>query len=123
VLVSPGRLQQLFVNLLENAAKYTPAGSPVEIVARANPDGRVVAIEVADRGPGIQPGDEARLFEKFIRGRQQTGSSGAGLGLAICRGVISAHGGTIVAANRPGGGAAFKMELPIIGTPLPAPPI
>lgn len=114
-------LEQLFVNLLENAAKYTPAGSPVEIVARANPESRVVAIEVADRGPGIQPGDEARLFEKFVRGRQQTGSSGAGLGLAICRGVIGAHGGTIVAANRAGGGAAFRITLPIVGTPPPAP--
>jgi K+-sensing histidine kinase KdpD len=115
-------LEQLFVNLLENAAKYTPAGSPVEIVARAGAESRVVAIEVADRGPGIQPGDESRLFEKFVRGRQQTGSSGAGLGLAICRGVIGAHGGTIVAANRPGGGAAFRITLPIVGTPPPPAP-
>jgi K+-sensing histidine kinase KdpD len=115
-------LEQLFINLLENAAKYTPAGSPVEIVARANGDGSVVAIEVADRGPGIEPGDEARLFEKFVRGRQQTGSSGAGLGLAICRGVIGAHGGTIVAANRVGGGAAFRITLPIVGTPPPPAP-
>ncbi len=117
-------LEQVFVNLLENAAKYTPAGSPVEIVARAA-DGRGVAIEVADRGPGIATGDESRLFEKFFRGRNtgSTGSTGAGLGLAICRGVISAHGGTIVAANRPGGGAVFRMTLPIVGTPPPAPPI
>jgi K+-sensing histidine kinase KdpD len=115
-------LEQVFVNLLENAAKYTPAGSPVEIVARAA-DGRGVAIEVADRGPGIASGDESRLFEKFFRGRNtgSTGSTGAGLGLAICRGVISAHGGTIVAANRPGGGAVFRMTLPIVGTPPPAP--
>lgn len=114
-------LEQVFVNLLENAAKYTPAGSAVEIVARAG-DG-AVAIEVADRGPGITSGDESRLFEKFFRGRnpESTGSAGAGLGLAICRGVISAHGGTIAAANRPGGGAAFRMVLPIVGTPPPAP--
>jgi len=118
-------LEQVFVNLLENAAKYTPAGSPVEIVARAGADGRGVAIEVSDRGPGIASGDESRLFEKFFRGRSTgaTGSTGAGLGLAICRGVISAHGGTIVAANRPGGGAIFRMTLPIVGTPPPGPPI
>jgi K+-sensing histidine kinase KdpD len=115
-------LELVFVNLLENAAKYTPAGSPVDIVARASVGGGAIAIEVADRGPGIRPGDEARLFEKFFRGRQ-SGSSGAGLGLAICRGVISAHGGTIGAANRPGGGAAFRMLIPIVGTPPPAPPI
>jgi K+-sensing histidine kinase KdpD len=112
-------LEQVFVNLLENAAKYTPPGSPVEIVARAG-DG-AIAIEVADRGPGIQSGDESRLFEKFFRGRH-TGSTGAGLGLAICRGVVSAHGGTIVAANRTGGGAAFRMLVPIVGTPPPPAP-
>jgi K+-sensing histidine kinase KdpD len=115
-------LEQVFVNLLENAAKYTPAGSPIEIVARAPADASSIAIEVADRGPGLTSGDEPRLFEKFFRGRK-TGaeSTGAGLGLAICRGVIGAHGGTIVAANRPGGGAVFRMTLPIVGTPPPAP--
>jgi len=113
-------LEQVFVNLLENAAKYTPPGSPVEIIARAPTGDGAISIEVADRGPGIAAGDEARLFDKFFRG-PQAGSSGAGLGLAICRGVISAHGGTITAANRPGGGAAFRMTLPIVGTPPPAP--
>src|SRR5262249_11503253 len=113
-------LEQVFVNLLENAAKYTPRGSPVEIVARAPADAGAIAIEVADRGPGIAAGDEPRLFDKFFRG-PQAGSSRAGLGLAICRGVIDAHGGTIAAANRPGGGAVFRMTLPIVGTPPPAP--
>jgi two-component system sensor histidine kinase KdpD len=113
----------VFVNLLENAAKYTPPGSPIEIVARASAQGDAVAIEVSDRGPGIDAGDEGRLFEKFVRGRNTgaTGSTGAGLGLAICRGVVSAHGGTIGAANRQGGGAVFRMTLPIVGTPPPAP--
>jgi K+-sensing histidine kinase KdpD len=115
-------LEQVFVNLLENAAKYTPAGSSVEIVARANAEGRSVVIEVCDRGPGIASGDESRLFEKFFRGRTPLpGSTGAGLGLAICHGVISAHGGTIAAANRQGGGAVFRMTLPIVGTPPPTP--
>jgi two-component system sensor histidine kinase KdpD len=114
-------LEQVFVNLLENAAKYTPPNSPVEIVARAPADAGAIAIEVADRGPGIPPGDEARLFDKFFRG-PQAGSAGAGLGLAICRGVIGAHGGTITAANRPGGGAVFRMTLPIVGAPPGTPP-
>ena len=115
-------LEQVFVNLLENAAKYTPAGSEIEIVARgrANGDGGAITIDVCDRGPGITAGQESRVFEKFFRG-PQAGSTSAGLGLAICRGVIGAHGGTIVAANRPGGGAIFRMTLPIVGTPPPAP--
>jgi two-component system sensor histidine kinase KdpD len=114
-------LEQVFVNLLENAAKYTPAGSPIEIVARAAHG--AIAVEIADRGPGIAPGDESRLFEKFYRGRQSgSGATSAGLGLAISRGVLSAHGGTIIAANRPGGGAVFRMTLPISGGPPGAPP-
>jgi len=115
-------LEQVFVNLLENAAKYTPDGSPIEIAAhgRANGQGGSITIEVSDRGPGIPPGSESRLFEKFFRG-PQAGSTSAGLGLAICRGVVGAHGGTIIAANRPGGGAVFRMTLPIVGTPPPAP--
>jgi K+-sensing histidine kinase KdpD len=113
-------LEQVFVNLLENAAKYTPPGSPVEITARAVASSGAIIIEVADRGPGIAPGNETRLFEKFFRG-PQAGSSGAGLGLAICRGVISAHGGHIAATNRAGGGAIFRMNLPIVGRPPPAP--
>jgi K+-sensing histidine kinase KdpD len=113
-------LEQVFINLLENAAKYTPPGSPVEIVARAQADAGAITIEVADRGPGIAPGSENRLFDKFYRG-PQAGSAGAGLGLAICRGVITAHGGTIAATNRAGGGAIFRMTLPIVGSPPPGP--
>jgi K+-sensing histidine kinase KdpD len=116
-------LEQVFVNLLENAAKYTPAGSPLDISARPGDRGELV-IDVADRGPGIPPGEESRLFEKFFRARKTGGESpGAGLGLAICRGVIGAHGGTISAANRPGGGALFRMTLPSAGPPPPAPPV
>src|SRR3954470_20737011 len=73
-------LEQVFVNLLENAAKYTPPGSPIEIVARAGAENRAIAIEVSDHGPGIAPGDEARLFEKFFRGRKtEPGATSAGL--------------------------------------------
>jgi K+-sensing histidine kinase KdpD len=119
VSVDPVLFEQLFVNLLENAAKHTPAGSPLAIAARA--EGDVLTIEVADRGPGLAAGDEARVFEKFFRG-QQAGAQGAGLGLAICRGIVDAHGGRIAAANRPGGGALFRVTLPLSGQPPSAPP-
>jgi two-component system sensor histidine kinase KdpD len=119
VCVDAVLLEQVLVNLLENAAKYTPAGSSIEISARG--DDLAVVIEVADRGPGLPPGHESRIFEKFFRGRPG-GAPGAGLGLAICRGVVAAHEGTLVAANRDGGGAVFRVTLPVVGKPPSAPP-
>jgi len=112
-------LEQVLVNLLENAAKYTPAASAVEISARADQGG--MTVDVADRGPGLPAGDEARIFEKFVRGKQARGP-GAGLGLAICRGIVEAHGGTLTAQNRAGGGALFRVSLPRVGEPPGAPP-
>jgi two-component system sensor histidine kinase KdpD len=73
-------------------------------------------VEVADHGPGLAPGEERRVFEKFYRGRR-VATRGAGLGLAICRGFVEAHGGRIWAENRPGGGAVFRFTLPLVGTP------
>jgi two-component system, OmpR family, sensor histidine kinase KdpD len=118
VSVDPVLVEQVFINLLENARKYTPAGSPIEVAARATEHETIV--EIADRGPGLPSGSEARIFEKFFRVK---GSSlpGAGLGLAICRGVINAHGGTIVAENRDGGGALFRIVLPRVGEAPPVP--
>ncbi|HEX7670266.1 MAG TPA: ATP-binding protein, partial [Polyangiaceae bacterium] len=112
--VDPVLFEQVFWNLLENAVKYTPANSPIDIRARAN--GSVVTMEVADRGPGFRAGEEPRVFEKFFRG-SRTGGGGVGLGLAICRGIVEAHGGTVAAENRPGGGALFRIVLPIVGAP------
>jgi len=106
---------QVFFNLLENAAKYTPGDSPIEIGARVS-DG-VVVIVVADRGPGIPPGNEDRVFDKFFRASDGSVARGTGLGLTICRGIVVAHGGTIVAENRPGGGAVFRIGLPLEGAP------
>ncbi len=102
-------IEQVLVNLLDNAVKYTPPGSPIDLSA-SQEDG-IVRIEVADRGPGIPPGDGQRVFEKFYRGHTGT-IRGVGLGLAICRAIVEAHGGTIWAENRPGGGAAFRFTLP-----------
>jgi two-component system sensor histidine kinase KdpD len=107
-------LEQVLVNLLDNAMKYTPAGSPIEIAAWPSAEG--VTVEVADRGAGIPPGDEQRIFEKFYRVQRPGERSGAGLGLTICRGIITAHGGRLWAENRPGGGAALRFTLPITGT-------
>ena len=111
-------VEQVLVNLLENALKYAGPGSPVRITARLE-DGEV-AIEVADQGPGLPPGSEERVFEKFYRGA--SGLRGFGLGLAICRAIVTAHGGHISAANRPQGGAVFRFTLPIGGTPPPLAP-
>jgi two-component system sensor histidine kinase KdpD len=110
-------VEQVLINLLENAIKYTPPGSPIELSATGAGD--VVTVTVADRGPGIAAGDEQRIFDKFYRARAGTGSGGVGLGLTICRGIVEAHGGRIWAENRPGGGAAFHFTLPIEGTPPP----
>ena len=109
-------IQQVLMNLLENALQFAPVGSPIELTAYAGE--KEVTISVADRGPGFSPGDEKRVFEKFYRGKVPHGSrSGAGLGLAICRGVVELHGGRIWAENRVGGGAVIRFALPLAGKP------
>ena len=110
-------VEQVLMNLLDNAVKYTPAGSPLEVIATATDE--TLTIEVADHGPGLPPGDEERVFDKFYRA-EPVGSRGAGLGLAICRGIIRAHGGRIWAQNLPGAGVAFLFTLPL-GALRPAP--
>jgi two-component system sensor histidine kinase KdpD len=108
-------IEQLFINLLENAAKYTPAGSPIVISARKDDSGLVV--DLADRGPGIPPDLAQKIFEKFFRLPREREGGGAGLGLAICRAIVEAHGGRIWVDSREGGGAAFHFTLPIEGVP------
>lgn len=115
VSVDPVLFEQVFVNLVDNALKYTPPSGPIEIGAAVR--GRVVEIEVADRGPGLAEGAEAMVFEKFFRGGAHPGVGGAGLGLPICRGIVQAHGGTIDAVRREGGGASFVIRLPLLDAP------
>ena len=109
----PILMEQVLTNLLENTIRHTPPGTPVELAARRQQAG--VVIEVADRGPGIPAGDEERIFEKLVHGKAPGG--GVGLGLSICRAIVEAHGGHIWAENRPGGGAIFRLTLPVEGEP------
>jgi two-component system sensor histidine kinase KdpD len=104
-------LEQVVFNLVENALKHAPDEQPIEIRARASGD--EVEVSVADRGPGLPPGSEDHVFEKFYRSETSHRTGGVGLGLAICRGIVEAHGGTLRAANRPGGGAVFTFTLPL----------
>ena len=108
-------MERVFVNLLENAAKYTPPGSPLAIAAECQGD--AVCITLDDEGPGLPPGREEAVFEKFERGARESATPGVGLGLGICRAIVQAHGGRIVGGNRLGGerilGARFTIHLPI----------
>jgi two-component system sensor histidine kinase KdpD len=108
-------IEQVLINLLENALRYTPAASPLEITAKVS--ATAVEIAVADLGPGLAQGSEKQLFEKFYRADPEAAQSGVGLGLAICQAIIKAHGGSIQAQNRIGGGAVFTFLLPVDHAP------
>ncbi|WUR13999.1 DUF4118 domain-containing protein [[Empedobacter] haloabium] len=114
-------IERVLVNLLENAAKYTPAGSTITLGALAH-EGRL-EVTVADDGPGLPAGQEEAIFEKFTRGERESAKPGVGLGLAICRAIVQAHGGTIAARRAPQGGAALVFMLPLGSAPaLPEEP-
>jgi two-component system sensor histidine kinase KdpD len=118
VLVDGVLIGQVLANLLENAAKYTPPGTAIHITAGVE-HGEVV-VAVADEGPGLPAGEETRVFEKFHRAAPEPAQSGVGLGLAICRAIVSLHGGAISAENLPAGGAVFRFTLPIGEPPAEA---
>ena len=113
VAVDPVLIEQVLINLLENALRYTPEGSPLRIGAREL--GGMVEVEVEDRGPGVPAVDAERIFSKFTRLPGSDHAGGVGLGLAICRGVLEAHGGRIWVQGREGGGASFRFTLPVAG--------
>jgi two-component system sensor histidine kinase KdpD len=99
-------------NLVDNALKYSPPDAEVELQVRRNGD--ALLFEVLDRGPGLPPGEEERVFERFYRAPELRESAlpGVGIGLSVCRGLVEAHGGTLTARNREGGGAVFTATLP-----------
>jgi two-component system sensor histidine kinase KdpD len=110
-------IERVLVNLLENVSKYTPPGSTVTLSAQVNGD--QLSVSVADNGPGLPPGLEEAVFQKFTRGERESSTPGVGLGLSICRAIVESHQGRISAAQRSGGGAIFTFTLPL-GTPPPA---
>lgn len=108
-------LEQVLINLVDNALKYSPADTPLEI--SATQEDRKIIVSVADYGMGIPADEIQHIFEKFYRAGDALKISGTGLGLSICKGIVEAHGGTIWAANRPDGGARISFALPIGQTP------
>jgi len=115
ICVDAVMIEQLLINLLENAIRYTPIDSALEITVEIF--AQAAKILVADHGPGIPYGHEEKLFEKFYQTRREAAQSGVGLGLAICRAIAEAHGGRISSYNRPEGGAVFEVNLPFDQAP------
>ena len=103
-------IEQVLINLLENVLRYTPEQSPIDISAKTSET--TIDIAITDQGPGIPVGLEDKLFEKFYRVHHEAAQSGVGLGLSICKAIVMAHGGSIHAQNRIGGGAVFSFSLP-----------
>jgi two-component system, OmpR family, sensor histidine kinase KdpD len=117
VWVDATLIVQVFSNLFDNIAKYTPPGTRASVSAMADPSREFVRVVVDDEGPGLPQGDPARLFEKFQRGSGEGTVVGVGLGLAICQAIVRAHGGEIEAQRREGGGARFAFTLPATESP------
>lgn len=109
-------IEQVIVNLLDNACNYTPPGTPIVIEVQMT--NRHIEMTISDSGPGIPQNLLDRIFDKFYR-LPGTATGGTGLGLSISRGLVEAHGGTLIAENRPEGGARFRLRLPLNGTPPP----
>ncbi|GAA3451417.1 HAMP domain-containing sensor histidine kinase [Dactylosporangium matsuzakiense] len=116
----PAALERMVLNLLDNAVKFGPPGGPVHVrvTTTGEASGRRAELTVADHGPGIDPAERGRVFDRFHRGSTATATPGSGLGLAIVAQVVHDHGGGVGADERPGGGALFRVWLP----PTPAPP-
>jgi two-component system sensor histidine kinase KdpD len=117
VRVDASLIEQVLGNLLENAAKHTPAGTLVRL--RAARRGAELVVAVEDFGPGLDPAAFARVFAKFHRGAGESAAGGIGLGLSICRAIVLLHQGRIWAEQLPGGGTAFRFTLPLEEAPAP----
>jgi two-component system, OmpR family, sensor kinase len=115
VVADPQRIETALDSLIENAVRYTEEGGRIELAA--HPDGGSVVIEVRDNGAGIPDEELAYIFESFRSGSSR---GGTGMGLAIVKAIVESHGGAVSAENLPGGGASFRLRLPVQGPPLPA---
>ena len=111
--MDPAHIKEVLVHLIENAAKYSPAGAPIRITAEAK-DNEMLTINIADRGPGIDDFEQSLVFEKFYRGRnQRVQVHGTGMGLAICKAIIEVHGGHLGLTSQLGHGSVFYFSLPV----------
>jgi two-component system sensor histidine kinase KdpD len=113
--MDPVLIEQALFNIVDNAVRHTPPGTPIVVSAEERPGD--VVISVADAGPGIAPGDEEQIFEKFHRAKQGKPGGGVGLGLTISKGIVAAHGGRVWVESRAGAGAVFRFSLPRVGNP------
>ena len=111
VVADRSKMQQALANLIVNAIRYAPHGTPILVAAHRKGD--ALRIEVRDHGPGIASEDRQRIFDKFFRGQNADGTPGSGLGLAIARSLVTLHGGTLEYEENPGGGSAFVTVLPL----------
>ncbi|HEY7370699.1 MAG TPA: HAMP domain-containing sensor histidine kinase [Polyangia bacterium] len=111
ISIDETRVHQVLLNLLENAARYSPDGAPIGVAVSA-PAPAVARVTVRDRGPGIDPAEQARIFERFVRGAAAEGKGGLGIGLYLCRTIMERHGGAIGVDSTVGDGAAFWIDLP-----------
>ena len=111
VVADRSKMQQALANLIVNAIRYAPQGTPILVAAHRSGD--ALRIEVRDHGPGIATEDRQRIFDKFFRGHNADGTPGSGLGLAIARSLVTLHGGTLEYEENPGGGSAFVTLLPL----------
>jgi signal transduction histidine kinase len=106
----PHRLRQVAVNLLTNAAKFTPPGG--RVIVRTFTDEAEAVLEVSDTGPGVPPDERAVIWERFYQGRVGRSIQGSGIGLAVVKDLVAAHGGTVALQDRTGGGARFVVRIP-----------
>jgi two-component system sensor histidine kinase KdpD len=116
--MDPAHIKEVVVHLLENAAKYSPAGAPIRITAEARDASTnqvgMLTVSIADRGPGIDDFEQSLVFEKFYRGRnQRVRVHGTGMGLAICKAIVEAHGGRLGLTSQLGHGSVFYFTLPV----------
>lgn len=111
LFLDPAMVDQVLLNLLENALAYAPAGTPIEIIGRRS--GGIVELRVVDHGPGVDPADRERIFGEFVRASARPEAEGTGLGLAIVRAVVELQGGKVAVEDTPRGGATFVVSWPV----------